>query len=154
MGKPTAARLFGALTLSLTSLAVAYVYVYYVVPSGPDRIASFMALYAFATATGLVVGWVSLGSASFNKYFNTLMQALFCGAMVFALTLLMFAFAEMIEESMKLRYDNDLGRAAEGFGKILMDDFNSALAPIVGGTAAIGLFISGTLTHFVGRRWS
>jgi hypothetical protein len=145
---PTAAKMIAAVLTALTLFLAAEA-----ARAGLPEGTPAGKLAPISAGIGFVTGWVVLGALTGRGYFSsmglgirTVLQAVF-------FVLLAFSLWEMLQLSMKLRYDGPM-QALLGVFQIMTDYGRLILLPDVLVALGVGGSLAGYGAEWAGRRWN
>lgn len=144
---PTAAKLISAIAFALVGWFAAQAYI----PGLPEgtQTRNFPELTA---ALGLVIGWLVMGKAVGQGYWQALGSGIRTSVTIVFWALVGFSIYDMIIESTKLRYDGPMEAVVATFG--IMIDYGALLArQDVILVLAVGGMLGGLFAEAVNRRW-
>ncbi len=144
---PTAGRLFGAIVFGATGGGAAYVGI----PTLPEEVVPGY-LLPFSAVVGVWLGWSLMGAKAGQRWAVAVTQGIATVVMMTVTVIFGVAFWDMIERSMRLRYD--------GPGEAVLDTANLmwfyaqflAVAPVIG-VLVLGATLGASLVNIAGRIW-
>jgi hypothetical protein len=145
---PTGAKAMAALAFAVVGLVIASTYV----PLMPE--AAAVGPFREVTAViGAIVGWRVMGNAVGKGYFEAAAQGLKTVIVLVFFALLALGIYEMLQESVRMRYDGPLDAIVDVFARMVertppLATLNVMLAMIAGGV------IGGMLAENASRRWT
>jgi hypothetical protein len=144
---PTGAKLMAAASFAIVGWVLAN---YYAV-NMPDA-ASAGPIREGAAVVGALVGWQVMGPSVGKGYVEAAGAGIKTAVVLAVVALFLLALSEMIENSVKMRYDGALDAILDVFETAVKR--SQALASLgVAATILIGGIIGGLLTENAGRRW-
>jgi hypothetical protein len=145
---PTAAKLVAAVVFAIVGWIAANVFVP-VLGEGID-VGAFRELVG---ALGLVVGWRVMGRSAGQGYQRAIGTGLKTVIVLVFFTLLLFSTYEMVQLSMKMRYEGPMDAVLDVFS-LMLEQGLKMLVPGVILVLAVGGVIGGILTEKASKRWS
>jgi hypothetical protein len=144
---PTAAKLFGAVAFAILGWVTAHIFS----ASLPEGV-QIGFLREICAAIGLISGWRVAGGNVGKGYYAASGTGIRAGITLVFFALLGFSIYEMVQLSMKMRYDGPM-EAVTGvfdimikYGRLMMT--TETLGVLVGGSV-----LGGWLAEFAGRHW-
>ncbi len=101
---------------------------------------------------GVIVGWRVMGPVAGKGYGAAIGSGMKTALVLAFFGLLVFSIYEMIQLSMKMRYDGPMDAVLDVF-RLMLDQAQKMLTPTVIGSLFIGGAIAGLLTENASRRW-
>lgn len=144
---PTAAKLIAAAAFALVGWLAA---IYYIPQLPPGTSTGYFP--EITAALGLVIGWLTLGSAMGRGYREAVSLGLRTSLLLLAWALIGFSVYRMILRSTKMTYDNagqavlDVPMLMLYYGKLM------GSAPFIA-TLIIGGVLGGLAAEYAARRW-
>jgi hypothetical protein len=144
---PTAARLFAAVVFTLVGFLAAEVYK----PGMPEG-TQFGLFSPIVAAIGLFCGWTVAGVLVGGSYGAAAGHGIRTSATIVFWALLLFSVYEMIQRSMKMRYDGPM-EALVGVFRLMLD-YGALLGSVpVIVVLGVGGVLGGWAAEFAARRW-
>ncbi|MEO1638224.1 MAG: TrgA family protein [Pseudomonadota bacterium] len=144
---PTAARLAGAVAFALFAWYLAGI----TIPFFPESNAPDYWIPA-AAAVGLVIGWTICGKNVGQGYNPAIGIGLTCGAAMAFVMVFILAFNQMVQNSLRLRYDGPMEAVVDIFGQMLeFGEYFYDWSLI--GTVLIGGVVCAWFAEFFGQRY-
>lgn len=144
---PTGAKAMAAITFAVAGWLTANVYV----PNMPEA-TSVGYMRELTALLGAIVGWRVMGTSVGKGYFRAVGSGWKTMLILIFFALLFFGIYEMLQLSVRLRYDGPIEAILDVFRRML-DRSVPLLTPPVLATIAIAGGIAGVLTENAGRRW-
>ena len=144
---PTGAKLMAALSFAV----VGWVLANYYAMNAPDATA-LGPIRVVAALVGAVVGWKVMGPAVGKGYIEAAGSGIKTAVVLAVAALFLLALKEMLDNSVKMRYDGALDAILDVF-QTMAKRSDGLLSLGVLGTIFLGGIIGGLLTENVGRRW-
>ncbi len=144
---PTGAKLMAAISFAIVGWILAN---YYAV-NMPDASAAGPIREA-AAVIGAIVGWMVMGPTVGKGYVEAAGSGVKTAVVLAVVALFLLALSEMIDKSVKLRYDTALEAILDIF-QTMAQRSQALLSLGVFGTILLGGIIAGLLTENAGRRW-
>jgi hypothetical protein len=144
---PTGAKLVAAVTFAVVGWVLAN---YYAV-NMPDA-SSVGPIREGAAVVGALVGWQVMGPSVGKGYVEAAGAGIKTAVVLAVVALFLLALREMLDNSVKLRYDGALDAILDVF-QTMARRSTGLVSFGVFGTILIGGIIAGLLTEKAGRRW-
>lgn len=144
---PTSAKLMAAVCFAV----VGWVLANYYAMNMPDASAAGP-IREGAAVVGAFVGWMVMGPSVGRGYVEAAGSGIKTAVVLAVVALFFLALREMIDNSVKMRYDGALDAILDVFQTMAKRSV-SLLSLGVFGTILLGGIIAGLLTENVGRRW-
>lgn len=144
---PTGAKAMGAICFAVVAWLTANAYV----PNVPEA----QAVGGFAEYTGLLgglIGWKVMGNSVGKGYLEAVGAGWKTVIVLVFFWLLCFAIYEMLQQSVRMRYDGAFEAIIDVF-KRMMARSEGLLSATVIGVMVVGGAIAGMLTENANRRW-
>src|SRR5690606_169313 len=123
------------------------------VPALPDGGAGGTAVFkAISAAIGLVCGWKVMGNGVGASYADSIGTGLKTSVVMAFFALLVFSGRQMIDESMKKRYEGPT-EAMLGWGSKMMDNGLEMVTVGVLGVLIVAGVFGGPIAEWTKRRW-
>jgi hypothetical protein len=144
---PTGAKAMAAICFAVAGFITALTYI----PNMPEagRVGSMPLMVALL---GAIVGWRVMGNAVGKGYFRAIGSGWKTMIVLIFFALLLFGIYEMLQQSVRMRYDGPLEAILDVFQRML-DRSLPILSPQVLAAIVIGGGIAGMLTENANRRW-
>jgi hypothetical protein len=144
---PTAAKAMAAVSFAVVGWLTANAYV----PNMPvpTSVGFFRELMA---ALGLIVGWQVMGNSVGKGYIGAIGSGWKTMIVLVFFALLLFGIYEMLQLSVKMRYDGPMEAVIDVFHRML-ERSGPLLSAGVLGVMAVGGGLAGMLTENASRRW-
>jgi hypothetical protein len=145
---PTGAKLMAALAFAVVGLVIASYYV----PLMPEA-AAVGPFREFSAAIGAIVGWRVMGPSVGKGYLEAAASGMKTVVVLVFFALLALGIYEMLQESVKMRYDGPMDAIVDVFARMAerappLITFNVLVAMVLGG------IIGGMLAENASRRWT
>lgn len=144
---PTGAKLMAALSFAV----VGWVLANYYAMNAPDATA-LGPIREVAALVGVAVGWKVMGPSVGKGYVEAAGSGIKTAVVLAVAALFLLALSEMLENSVKMRYDGALDAILDVF-QTMVKRSEALLSLGVFGTVLLGGIIGGLLTENAGRRW-
>ena len=144
---PTAAKLMAAVSFAV----VGWIMANYYAMNMPDA-SSAGPIREGAAVIGLFVGWAVMGSSVGKGYVEAAGAGIKTAVVLAVVALFMLALREMLQNSVKMRYDGALDAILDVF-QVMAQRSHAVLSLGVFGTVLFGGIVAGLLTENAGRRW-
>jgi hypothetical protein len=144
---PTGAKLMAAISFAV----VGWILANYYALNMPDAAAAGPIREA-AGVIGAVVGWMVMGPAVGRGYVEAAGSGVKTAVVLAVVALFLLALSEMLDNSVKLRYDGALDAILDVFQTMAVRS-EALLSLGVFGTILLGGIIAGLLTENAGRRF-
>jgi hypothetical protein len=144
---PTGAKLMAAISFAV----VGWILANYFAQNLPDGTAVGPIREA-AALVGAVVGWKVMGPSVGKGYVEAAGSGIKTAVVLAVVALFLLALKEMLDNSVKLRYDGALDAILDVF-QTMAKRSQAMLSLGVFGTIFLGGIIAGLLTENAGRRW-
>ncbi len=144
---PTGAKLMAAVSFAVVGWMLANYYAF----NMPDASAAGP-IREGAAVIGALVGWQVMGPSVGKGYVEAAGAGVKTAVVLAVVALFLLALREMLDNSVKMRYDGALDAILDVFETMVKR--SSAMASLgVFGTILVGGIIGGLLTENAGRRW-
>jgi len=145
---PTGAKAMAAIAFAVVALIITMFYV----PLMPEAVAAGP-LHEFAVVIGGIVGWRVMGPSVGKGYIEAAASGLKTVIVIVFFSLLFLGIYEMLQESVRMRYDGPLDAIIDIFARMgerapPLASFNVIMAMVVGG------IVGGVLSENASRRWT
>lgn len=144
---PTAAKLFAAVVFTAVGFLAAEAYK----PGLPEG-TQFGLFSLIVALIGLLCGWMVMGRLAGQGYGGAAGSGLRTSATLLFWALLVFSVYEMIQRSMKMRYDGPVEALVSVFGLMLQYGQLVLTVPVLSVLAGGGV-LGGWAAEFAARRW-
>jgi hypothetical protein len=144
---PTGAKLMAALSFAV----VGWVLANYYAMNAPDATA-LGPIREVSGLVGAVVGWKIMGPSVGRGYVEAAGAGVKTAVVLAVAALFLLALKEMLDNSVKMRYDGALDAILDVF-QTMVKRSEGLLSLGVFGTVLLGGIIGGLLTENAGRRW-
>ncbi len=144
---PTGAKLVAAISFAV----VGWVLANYYSLNMPDASAAGP-IREGAAVVGAIVGWMVMGPSVGKGYVEAAGSGIKTAVLLAVVALFFLALREMLDNSVKLRYDGALDAILDVF-QTMAKRSQALLSLGVFGTILLGGIIGGLLTENAGRRW-
>lgn len=144
---PTGAKLMAAVSFAV----VGWVLANYYAMNMPDA-SSAGAMREAAAVVGAIVGWWVMGPAVGKGYVEAAGAGIKTAVVLAVAALFLLALREMLDNSIKMRYDGALEAILDVF-QTMARRSRAVLSIGVFGTILLGGILGGLLTENAGRRW-
>ncbi|MFM7335101.1 MAG: TrgA family protein [Tabrizicola sp.] len=144
---PTGAKLMAAVCFAV----VGFVLASYYAMNMPDA-SSVGPIREGAAVVGAIIGWSVMGSSTGKGYVEAAGAGVKTAVVLVAVALFLLALREMLENSMKMRYDTALDAILDVFQTMALRAHGLLSLGVVA-TVLIGGIVGGLLTENAGRRW-
>jgi hypothetical protein len=144
---PTGAKLMAALSFAV----VGWVLANYFAMNVPDA-SSLGPIREMAALVGAIVGWKIMGPSVGKGYVEAAGAGIKTAVVLAVAALFLLALKEMLDNSVKMRYDGALDAILDVF-QTMVKRSQGLLSLGVFGTVLLGGIIGGLLTENAGRRW-
>lgn len=144
---PTGAKAIGAICFAVVGWLIANAYV----PNMPEAttVGYFRELVGLV---GVVVGWRVMGNSVGKGYLGAIGSGWKTVIVLVICALLLFGLYEMLQESVRMRYDGPIEAILDVFNRMMVRS-EPLLSLNVLAFAAIGGAVAGLLTENASRRW-
>lgn len=144
---PTAAKLMAAICFAVVGWVMAN---YYAV-NMPDSAAAGP-IREGAALVGVIIGWSVMGNSVGRGYVEAAGSGIKTAVLVAVVALFLLALAEMLDNSVKMRYETAVEAILSVF-QTMAKRSHALLSLGVFGTILFGGIVAGLLTENAGRRW-
>jgi hypothetical protein len=144
---PTGSKLMAAVSFAV----VGWILANYYAMNMPDASAAGP-IREVAAVVGAVVGWKLMGPAVGKGYVEAAGSGIKTAVVLAVCALFLLALSEMLDNSVKMRYDGALDAILDVF-QTMVKRSQALLSLGVFGTILLGGIIGGLLTENAGRRW-
>jgi hypothetical protein len=144
---PTGAKAMAAACFAVVGWITAHVYV-----QNMDVATSVGRLREITALLGAIIGWRVMGNSVGKGYLRAIGSGWKTMVVLVIATLLAFALLEMLELSVRMRYDGPLEAILDVFQRMLDRSFPLATVPVLA-VMLIGGGIAGMLAENANRRW-
>lgn len=144
---PTAGRLVGSIVFGATGAGAAIVGI----PTLPEGMIHGY-LVPFSGLVGVWLGWSLMGSKAGSRLSLAVTQGIATVAVMVLTVIFFVATWDMVERSMKLRYDGP-GEAVLDVANLMVDYGRLLLVPNVLAVLAIGATFGAVIVNVAGRIW-
>jgi hypothetical protein len=144
---PTGAKLMAAVCFAV----VGFVLANYYAMTMPDA-SSVGPIREGAAVVGAFIGWSVMGSSTGKGYVEAAGAGVKTAVILVVVALFLLALREMLENSMKMRYDTALDAILDVFQTMAIRA-RGLLSLGVFATVLVGGIVGGLLTENAGRRW-
>jgi len=144
---PTGAKLMAAVCFAVVGWVLANFYAI----NMPDAAAAGP-IREVAALVGVIIGWTVMGPSVGNGYVEAAGSGIKTAVVLAVAALFLLALAEMLDNSVKMRYDGALDAILDVF-QTMARRSEALLSMGVFGTILFGGIIGGLLTENAGRRW-
>jgi hypothetical protein len=144
---PTAAKLMAAISFAVVGWILANFYAM----NMPDASAAGP-IREGAAVVGVLVGWMVMGPSAGKGYVEAAGSGIKTAVVLAVVALFLLALSEMLDNSVKMRYDGALDAILDVF-QTMAKRSQALLSLGVFGTVLLGGIIAGLLTENAGRRW-
>ena len=144
---PTGAKLMAAVCFAVVGWVLANFYAI----NMPDAAAAGP-IREVAALVGVIIGWTVMGPSVGNGYVEAAGSGIKTAVVLAVAALFLLALAEMLDNSVKMRYDGALDAILDVF-QTMVKRSEALLSLGVFGTVLLGGIIGGLLTENAGRRW-
>lgn len=144
---PTGAKLMAAVSFAV----VGWVLANYYAMNMPDASAAGP-IREVAAVIGAIVGWAVMGPSTGKGYVEAAGAGIKTAVVLAVCALFLLALSEMLDNSVKMRYDGALDAILDVF-QTMARRSEALLSLGVFGTILLGGIIGGLLTENAGRRW-
>jgi hypothetical protein len=144
---PTGAKAMAAACFAVVGWLTAHVYV-----QNMEIATSVGRLREITALLGAIVGWRVMGNSVGKGYLRAIGSGWKTMVVLVIATLLAFALIEMLELSVRMRYDGPLEAILDVFQRMLDRSFPLASVPVLA-VMLIGGGIAGMLSENANRRW-
>jgi hypothetical protein len=145
---PTGAKAVAAIAFAVVGLVIASTYV----PLMPEA-AAVGPFREFSAAIGAIVGWKVMGPSVGKGYLDAAASGLKTVVVLVFFAFLMLGIYEMLQESVRMRYDGPLEAIIDIFARMMerappLGTFNVLMTMVIGG------IVGGVLSENASRRWT
>jgi hypothetical protein len=144
---PTGAKAMAAITFAVVGWLTANIYV----PNMPEA-TSVGYLRELTALLGAIIGWRVMGNAVGKGYLRAVGSGWKTMIVLIFFALLFFGIWEMLQQSVRMRYDGPMEAILDVFQRMLDRSIPVLTVPVLV-TIAIGGGIAGILTENASRRW-
>lgn len=144
---PTGAKLMAAVCFAVVGFVMANYYAF----NMPDA-SSAGPIREGAAVVGAIIGWTVMGGTTGKGYVEAAGAGVKTAVILVLAALFLLALREMLDNSVKMRYDTALDAILDVF-QTMAQRARGLLSLGVFGTVLIGGIVSGLLTENAGRRW-
>jgi hypothetical protein len=144
---PTASKLMAAVCFAV----VGWIMANYYAMNMPDASAAGP-IREGAAVIGLFVGWAVMGPSAGKGYVEAAGAGIKTAFVLAVVALFMLALREMLQNSVKMRYEGALDAILDVF-QVMAQRSHGLLSLGVFGTILVGGIAAGLLTENAGRRW-
>jgi hypothetical protein len=144
---PTGAKLMAAISFAV----VGWILANYYAMNMPDASAAGP-IREGAAVVGVFVGWMVMGPSVGKGYVEAAGSGIKTAVVLAVVALFLLALREMLDNSVKMRYDGALDAILDVF-QTMAKRSQALLSLGVFGTVLLGGIIAGLLTENAGRRW-
>lgn len=144
---PTGAKLIAAISFAV----VGWVLANYYAQNMPDASAAGP-IREGAAVVGAFVGWMVMGPSVGKSYVDAAGAGIKTAVVLAVVALFLLSLREMIDNSVKMRYDGALDAIVDVF-QTMAKRSEALLSLGVFGTILLGGIIGGVLSENAGRRW-
>jgi hypothetical protein len=145
---PTGAKAMAAISFAIAGFITALAYIPYMPEAG--RVGSLPVMVA---VLGAIVGWRVMGNAVGKGYFRAIGSGWKTMIVLIFFALLLFGIYEMLQLSVRMRYDGPQEAILDGFQRMLDRSIPLLNVPVLA-AILVGGGIAGMLTENASRRWS
>lgn len=144
---PTGAKAMAAITFAVLAWLTAHAYV----PNMPEA-QSVGGFREYTAILGGVVGWKVMGNSVGKGYLGSIGSGWKTVIVLVFFWLLFFAIYEMLQQSVRMRYDGPFEAIIDVFNRMMQRSVGLWSGAVIG-TMVIGGAIAGVLSENANRRW-
>ncbi len=144
---PTGAKAMAAICFAVVGWLVANAYV----PNMPEA-TSVGYFREYVGVLGALVGWKVMGNSVGKGYWAAIGSGCKTVVVLIIVALLLFGLYEMLQESVRMRYDGPIEAILDVFNRMMIRSV-PLLSVSVLAAGAIGGAVAGLLTENASRRW-
>lgn len=144
---PTGAKLMAAVSFAV----VGFIMANYYAMNMPDATAAGP-IREGAAVVGAVIGWMVMGPTAGKGYVEAAGSGIKTAVILAVAALFLLALREMLDSSIKMRYDTALDAILDVFQTMAQRSYGLLSLGVIG-TILVGGIVAGLLTENAGRRW-
>ena len=144
---PTGAKLMAAVSFAV----VGFIMANYYAMNMPDATAAGP-IREGAAVVGAVIGWMVMGPTVGKGYVEAAGSGIKTAVILAVAALFLLALREMLDSSIKMRYDTALDAILDVFQTMAQRSYGLLSLGVIG-TILVGGIVAGLLTENAGRRW-